>query len=307
LKQIIKIGSRESKLAVWQARYIEDQLKAAGAETELVFIKSEGEMDLVSPLYEMGVQGIFTKALDIALLDGRIDIAVHSLKDVPTQLAKNISIAAVPERGNWKDLLVYKKVAGKPEAGIPFCVATSSLRRKAQWLHRFPDHTTDNLRGNINSRLQKLIDTDQWQGALFAAAGIERIGLEVPFKMELDWMLPAPAQGALAVLCRTNDQAMLEICGQLNHNDSRHCAEIERQFLRVLMGGCSLPIAGLAEIRNDKITVRGNVLTVDGKQKAEVECEYSREEGAVAGKLTAEKLLKNGGSEILHTLKSAGL
>jgi hydroxymethylbilane synthase len=307
LKRIVKIGSRESKLATWQARYIEDQLRAAGAETELVFIKSGGEIDLQSPLYEMGVQGIFTKELDNALLDGKIDVAVHSLKDVPTQLAQNIAIAAVPERGNWKDLLVYKNAKGKPDAAIPFCVATSSLRRKAQWLNRFPLHTTDNLRGNINSRLKKLMDTGSWQGALFAAAGIERIGLEVPYKMELDWMLPAPAQGALAVVCRKNDAAMLELCTPLNDRDSMLCASIERQFLRVLMGGCSLPIAALALTKKNKIIVKGNILTIDGTRKAEVECGYGMEEAAVAGRLTAEKLLKEGGQEILGILRASGV
>src|SRR5690606_26134972 len=156
-----------------------------------------GDIDLVTPLYEIGVQGIFTKALDAALLNNRIDIAVHSLKDVPTLLPKNIVQAAVLKRGPVRDLLVYKQdTAFLDQKDYTAHIATSSLRRKAQWLRRFPQHQVHNLRGNVNTRLQKLA-AEPWDAAIFAAAGLERTNLRPEKALELDWMLPAPAQGAV--------------------------------------------------------------------------------------------------------------
>ncbi|RYY52870.1 MAG: hydroxymethylbilane synthase, partial [Chitinophagaceae bacterium] len=230
---MIRIGTRESQLAVWQATRVKELLAAQGVESELVFIKSEGDTDLQTPLYEMGVQGIFTKTLDVALLSKRIDIAVHSMKDVPVVLAKGLQQAAVLERASSKDLLVPGPAlsdasvlqalhTGDPAmlASIPlvipsefntitndlppvndlpalsFLIATSSLRRKAQWLNRFPNSRFENLRGNVNTRLRKLGESN-WHGAIFAAAGLERINLRPAAAVELDWMLPAPAQGAI--------------------------------------------------------------------------------------------------------------
>jgi hydroxymethylbilane synthase len=297
----IQIGTRDSQLAVWQAKFVQSILASLGLESELVFIKSDGELDLVSPLYEMGVQGIFTKTLDIALLDKRIDIAVHSLKDVPTQLPKGLVIAATPARASAADVLVFKSEKVQPESTPNYTLATSSLRRKAQWLHRFPGHRIETLRGNINSRLDKLHQNEHWNGALFAGAGIERIGLEVPNMQALDWMLPAPAQGALGVVCREADTHLREVCAQLNHRDTQLATAAERQFLRHLMGGCSMPIAALAIIEDDMMWLRGNVLSIDGTQKAEVDMAFLAEEGANAGSKAAEQLLKNGGAAILKT------
>ncbi|HJT75067.1 MAG TPA: hydroxymethylbilane synthase, partial [Chitinophaga sp.] len=182
----IRIGTRESQLALWQANKVKDLLEAQGYTTTLVPIKSEGDIDLVTPLYEIGVQGIFTKSLDLALLNNRIDIAVHSLKDVPTQLPKGIIQAAVLERGPVKDLLVYKKdTSFLEQEGYIANIATSSVRRKAQWLRRFPRHQIHNLRGNVNTRLQKLA-AENWDGAIFAAAGLERINVRPPQSVELD-------------------------------------------------------------------------------------------------------------------------
>src|SRR5690242_9021872 len=175
MKQRLKIGTRESQLAIWQASLVQTLLKEKGFDSELIFIKSEGDKDLVTPLYEIGVQGIFTKALDAALLNNKIDLAVHSMKDVPTQLASGIRQAAVLKRASYKDILVLKvngqwsMVNGQftiPDS--PFTVATSSIRRKAQWLHRYPHHQIENLRGNVNTRLRK-IEENNWNGAIFAA------------------------------------------------------------------------------------------------------------------------------------------
>jgi hydroxymethylbilane synthase len=310
--KLIRIGTRESQLAVWQATKVQQLLAQNNFSSELVYIKSEGDIDLQTPLYEMGVQGIFTKSLDIALLNNKIDIAVHSMKDVPTQLAKGIVPAAVLERASYKDLLVYKdssKVNGqwsmvnedplKFEALFtidhsPLTIATSSIRRKAQWLNRFPDHMIENLRGNVNTRLKK-VEESNWDGAIFAAAGLERINLRPKNSIELDWMLPAPAQGAIMVVCREEDDFCLDACNHFNHADTAICTKIERDFLRLLLGGCSTPISALAVVQDDNIIFKGNILSVDGKEKVDVEKTISITEAAGFGKIAATYLLANGG------------
>lgn len=171
MNKVLRIGTRDSQLAVWQATLVQDLLKEQGFKSELVLVKSEGDLDLVTPLYEIGVQGIFTKTLDAALLNNRIDIAVHSMKDVPTQPAQGIVQAAVLERASYKDLLV-PRVAVTDESTLSaytHIIATSSTRRKAQWLNRYPEHIIESLRGNVNTRLRKLAES-QWYGAIFAAA-----------------------------------------------------------------------------------------------------------------------------------------
>ncbi len=216
MKQIIKIGTRESQLAVWQATLVKTLLEKNGVASELIYIKSEGDVDTVTPLYELGVQGIFTKALDAALINKRIDIAVHSLKDVPTKLANGIRQAAVLSRASYKDIFVYKNDCSFLEdKNSNAIIATSSIRRIAQWLHRYPKHGIDNLRGNVNTRLRK-IDEHNWNGAIFAAAGLERINLRPENSVDLDWMLPAPAQGAINIVCRSEDNFSFDACNKLN-------------------------------------------------------------------------------------------
>src|SRR4029079_16599201 len=189
----IRIGTRESQLAVWQATKVKELLADHGFESELVCIKSEGDIDLVTPLYEIGVQGIFTRSLDEALLNNRIDVAVHSLKDVPTQLPVGISQAAVLKRGPVNDLLVFKnenahqKYSSLATTGSRFTVATSSIRRKAQWLNKYPSHAIENLRGDVNTRLRKLQE-EEWDAAIFAQAGLERIGIRPPTSIILELM-----------------------------------------------------------------------------------------------------------------------
>src|SRR4030095_14454511 len=197
MEKIIRIGTRESQLAVWQAEQVKSLLGQHGLASALVYIKSEGDIDLKTPLYEMGVQGVFTRALDIALLNDKIDIAVHSMKDVPTQLANGVVQAAILKRASYKDLFVYKNsISFLNDFDSTAVIATSSIRRKAQWLNRYPNHAIENLRGNVNTRLKKVSERN-WNGAVFAAAGLERINLRPSNSIELDWMLPAPAQGAI--------------------------------------------------------------------------------------------------------------
>ena len=309
MNKVIRIGTRESQLAVWQATQVQNLLTQHGFAAELVYIKSEGDIDLKTPLYEMGVQGIFTRSLDIALLNERIDIAVHSMKDVPTQLPKGISTAAVLKRASYKDLLVYKSETG--DSGFPFTIdhspltiATSSIRRKAQWLNRYPHHTIDNLRGNVNTRLQKLADS-HWNGAIFAAAGLERIGLRPENSIELDWMLPAPAQGAIVVACRSNDQYSFDACQPFNDEHTALCTAIERDFLRALLGGCSTPISALASIVDGQVNFEGNILSLDGKEKASIEKTIAINNSNNLGVIAAKELLENGGQSIADKIQNA--
>jgi hydroxymethylbilane synthase len=297
----IRIGTRESQLALWQANKVKDLLQQYGYSSELVLIKSEGDTDLQTPLYEIGVQGIFTKALDIALLNGTIDIAVHSMKDVPTQMAKGIVQASVLERASYKDLLVPKKGKQfKENAGIAAVIGTSSIRRKSQWLNRYPGTRIENLRGNVNTRLRKVEESD-WDGAIFAAAGLERIGLRPENAVELDWMLPAPAQGAIIVVCRDGDQFALEACSHFHHEHTAICTHIERGFLRELMGGCSTPISALAKVEDSKVTFEGNILSKDGAKKADIRKVVDVDKATGLGALAAKELLQNGGQEILDS------
>jgi hydroxymethylbilane synthase len=342
MSSIFKIGTRESELAVWQATQVQDLLREQGQASELVYIKSEGDIDLQTPLYEMGVQGIFTRSLDIALLSGTIDIAVHSMKDVPTQLPRGIVQAAVLKRGNYKDLFVInsqwaivnsqwsivngesqlfpadieafldslKTSAISPftihhslQKNFPITIATSSIRRKAQWLNRYPDHTIDNLRGNVNTRMRKVGESN-WHGAIFAAAGLERINLRPANSIELDWMLPAPAQGAVMVVCRDGAAEVLAACASFNDEPTATCAKIERDFLRELLGGCSTPISALAQIENGAIHFKGNILSVDGKQKVDIERTIAKNEAEGWGSQLANELLKNGGQVIADGIRS---
>ena len=305
MKPPLKIGTRESELAVWQATQVQNLLKENGVSSELVYIKSEGDVDTVTPLYELGVQGIFTKTLDAALLNNKIDIAVHSMKDVPTQLAKKIRQAAVLKRASYKDILVYKGDKGFLEdKNSAATIATSSIRRIAQWLNRYPAHSIENLRGNVNTRLRK-VGENNWNGAIFAAAGLERIDLRPEHSVDLDWMLPAPAQGAIMIVCREDDEIAFEACQKFNDAGTALCTKLERDFLRTLLGGCSTPISALAEVKGDKIILRGNICSTDGKEIIEIEKESSIENGTGLGTGTAMEILKDPRTQkIIHAIRN---
>ena len=315
MNKVFRIGTRDSQLAVWQATLVQKKLAQNNITSELVYIKSDGDIDLITPLYEIGVQGIFTKTLDAALLSKRIDIAVHSMKDVPTQLAKGITQAAVLERASYKDIFVYKNESVVEELQLlnvhlnaPLkvggIIATSSIRRQSQWLHRYPNHTIENLRGNVNTRLRKVAENN-WNGAIFAAAGLERIDLRPENAVDLDWMLPAPSQGAIMVVCREEDKDAKDVCSILNHTDTALCTKIEKDFLRALMGGCSTPISALAVIKENMLHFRGNIFSPDGKQKAEVEKITDKDHAAQTGTGAAEELLNNGGRKISEAIRNA--
>jgi hydroxymethylbilane synthase len=296
----LRIGTRDSELAVWQATQVQQLLKKYGSDSELVFIKSEGDLDLTTPLYDLGIQGIFTRSLDIALLQNKIDLAVHSMKDVPTRLAKGIRQAAVLERGPYRDVLVSKTTVNALH-NRRLVVATSSIRRKAQWLHRHPSDDIQSLRGNVNTRLKKLRN-ENWDAAIFALAGLERINLLPRESVVLDWMLPAPAQGAIVVVCREDDDAAFEQSRPLNHRETEMCTQIEREFLRELLGGCSTPISALAVTNDGHIHFQGNVFSPDGTMKAEIELTRPIEDAAKLGQEAGKSILQKGGSEIMSLL-----
>ena len=299
---MIRIGTRDSELALWQAHTVEKKLNGLGYKTEIVAVKSTGDIILNKPLYELGITGIFTKTLDIAMINGQVDIAVHSMKDVPTALPEGIVQAAVLERANEKDLLLYKTNLDflSQEATI----ASGSLRRQAQWLHKYPNHKVVDLRGNVNLRMQKLNDND-WNGAVFAAAGLERIGLK-PEKYEvLDWMIPAPAQGAMVVLAMANDEFCWQAVSELNDLETDICTYIERQFLRTLEGGCTAPIGAIAKFTEDTIAFKGALFSIDGTQKIEVERVVPIEQWKKIGFELAKEILANGGKQLMTNIKES--
>jgi hydroxymethylbilane synthase len=301
----IRIGTRESPLAVWQATQVQQLLEKEGFPAVLVPIKSEGDIDLTTPLYAMGVQGIFTRSLDIALLNGTIDIAVHSMKDVPTQPAFGVRQAAVLKRGPVRDLLVYKNnVDFLQDRHSVAQIATSSIRRKAQWLHKYPLHQIHQLRGNVNTRLRKLAE-ESWDAAIFAQAGLERINLRPEKSIVLDWMLPAPAQGAIFVACREDDERHFSICQPLNDPDTVLCTQIERDFLRTLLGGCSTPVSALAEVEDGDVYFSGQLLSLDGRQSVSIEKILPEDIATRLGKTAAEELLERGGQAIAEGIRAA--
>ena len=301
MNSVIRIGTRDSELALWQATTVQEQLEALGHTVTLVPIKSMGDKVLDTPLYELGVTGIFTKALDLALLNGQIDIAVHSMKDVPTQLPKGLRQGAVLKRANFRDLLVHKGSAFLG-ADRPATIATGSLRRKAQWLHRYPGHQVVDLRGNVNSRMVKLIE-NPWQGAIFAQAGLERIKLLPPDAIVLDWMVPAPAQGAIVVVGRQGDAKVEAAVAPLHDPDSGICTALEREFLRTLEGGCSAPIGALAQIDQGILYFEGVLISLDGKQKIEIKKEIALDMAQGLGARCAQEVLERGGDTLMKQIR----
>ena len=303
MAKTIRIGTRDSELALWQAHTVQKQLQDLGYATEIIAVKSDGDIILDKPLYELGITGIFTKTLDIAMINGQVDIAVHSMKDVPTALPKGIVQAAVLERANVLDILVHKgNLDFLENTGI---IATGSLRRQAQWWNKYPNHTVVDLRGNVNTRMQKLKDND-WNGAVFAAAGLERINLKPDSFINLDWMIPAPAQGAMVVLAMENDGFTIDAVSQLNDIETEICTYIERQFLRTLEGGCTAPIGALAKYNenDDTIDFKGILLSIDGKQKLEIDKTVDISEWKKLGYNAAQEILENGGTELMKEIKN---
>ncbi|CEN32443.1 hydroxymethylbilane synthase [Capnocytophaga cynodegmi] len=304
MTKVIRIGTRDSELALWQAHTVKNKLEDLGYQTEIISVKSDGDLVLDKPLYEMGITGIFTKTLDVAMITGKVDIAVHSMKDVPTSLPVGIVKKAVLKRANVHDILVY-------EDSLDFLqteaiIATGSLRRKAQWLHKFPEHKVENLRGNVNTRLQKLHEND-WNGAIFAAAGLERIDKKPQNHIILDWMIPAPAQGAMVVVVNEKDAFSCAAVSKLNDLHTDVCTHIEREFLKTLEGGCTAPIGAFAQIKEGEILFEGALFSLDGRKKVYISEKTNENNFEEFGKKCAEKVLNSGGKEIMQELSNKAL
>ena len=300
MSKTIRIGTRDSELALWQAHTVQKKLNDLGYKTEITAVKSQGDIILDKPLYELGITGIFTKTLDIAMINGQVDIAVHSMKDVPTALPIGIVQAAVLERANTLDILVHK-------GNLDFLngegtIATGSLRRQAQWLNKYPNHKVVDLRGNVNTRMQKLQDSN-WSGAVFAAAGLERINLKPSNYINLDWIIPAPAQGAMVIVAMANDDFCREALAKLNHSETEICTHIEREFLKTLEGGCTAPIGALATFTLDKIDFEGVLFSLDGKEKHTIKKSCTFDSYKNFGKNCAEEILNSGGKALMESIR----
>ncbi|WP_421773837.1 hydroxymethylbilane synthase [Gracilimonas sp.] len=291
----LKIGTRKSTLALWQAELVSKKLNDLGVQTQLVEIESFGDKEQDIPIHKLGDKGVFTKALDDALIKGEVDLAVHSLKDVPTVLLNDLDLVSVLERGNPQDVLVKPQKQGQD---VNRTIATGSIRRTAFWKNRFPGDEVVGLRGNVPTRVQK-VDESDWYGAVFAYAGLERIGLKNRISEVLDWMIPAPSQGAVGVVAR-KDTAHRELFDKLNHNDTRICVDIERAFLNELEAGCSSPVGAYAYIKDDMLYFVGAVLALDGSRRIDVEREIPVSEAtAEKGHQWADLLKKDGAVELL--------
>ena len=296
----IKIGTRNSPLALWQAREVARNLQNRNYKTDITPIVSSGDKNLTEPLYAMGITGIFTKDLDIALLNKEVDIAVHSLKDIPTQLPENIEIIAVLARDFPQDVLVRKE-SSKDKDLHDLKIATSSLRRRAFWAKTYPGTEFCDIRGNVQTRLQKLEDQD-FDATLFSLAAIERMSLNIDYE-HLPFMISAPAQGVVAVCGRADDAEIKEIFKDVTHRETRICIEIERAFLRALEGGCTAPIGAYAVINEfDEVRFVGRLCSLDGKECIETDEIFQWNPDDNFGQILAEKIIANGGAEIMEQI-----
>jgi hydroxymethylbilane synthase len=297
-----RIGTRGSRLALWQANHVAERVRPlAGARPiEIVEIETTGDRVHDAPLSQIGGEGLFTKAIQEALLANAVDVAVHSLKDLPTLPVAGLVLASVPERAAAGDAFVshlHRRFDDLPEGAI---VATSSLRRRAQMLHRRPDLQTVNMRGNVETRL-RLLTERALDGVILAQAGLERLGLNDSITEILDpsWMLPAVGQGALGLECRAEDADSRALVDQLNDSVTHQTVLAERAFLRALGGGCLVPIGVHTIVNGSKVTLRGAVLAPDGTARVEGSSAGSLGDAEAVGSRLAIELLGRGAKELL--------
>lgn len=297
----IRIGTRNSALAMWQAKEVARQLQNLNYLTEIVPILSSGDKNLNQPLYSLGITGVFTRDLDIALLNDEIDIAVHSLKDVPTQLPQHILLVAHLERDYPQDVLIRKESARYKEHH-DLKLATSSLRRRAFWLKNYPNTHFSDIRGNIQTRLQKLQDQD-FDATILSLAGIKRMNMQIEYEM-MPMMIPAASQGVVSVAGHQEKTEINEILQQINHQETQICVEIERNFLSTLEGGCTAPIGAFAEKFGNEIRFRGALCSLDGKNYIGIEEDFQWNKEEDFGAKLAQKILENGGKGLMAEIKA---
>ena len=298
----LKIGTRNSPLALWQAYEVESKLKTLGFETEIVPIISSGDKNLNQPLYALGITGVFTKDLDIALLNKEIDIAVHSLKDVPTQLPYNIQISAVLERDFPEDVLVRNDDSEPLDIEV-LKIATSSLRRRAFWLKEFPETEFTDIRGNVQTRLKKL-DDGIANATIFSLAGIKRMNLDITYE-QIPFLLQAPSQGVVAIASLSDNEILNESLKSISHKETEICVTIEREFLKTLEGGCTAPIGAKAEMLDGQIRFIGRLCSLDGKNCIETDEIFDWNDSENFGEKIALKVLENGGKELMEEIRKS--
>jgi hydroxymethylbilane synthase len=299
----LRLGTRASPLALWQANHVADRLRPhAGRAVELVLIETTGDVVRDRALSQIGGDGLFTKEIQKALLAGAVDVAVHSLKDLPTLPVAGLTLAAVPQRGPVGDVLVSVRHAGFDALPAGATVATSSLRRRAQALHRRPDLRLVNVRGNVQTRLRKL-EEEGLDALLLAEAGLRRLGLDAHITEVLDreWMLPAVGQGALGLECRTKDEATRALLAELDDPATHACVRAERALLRGLGGGCLVPLGALAEVEGETLRLRAAVLPADGTRRiaGAVSGPAAEAEAEALGLRLAGVMREQGAAEVL--------
>jgi len=301
----IKIGTRKSKLALWQANFVKDFLeKHRGVEVELVKITTTGDKITDVPLAKIGGKGLFVKEIEKALLDGSIDLAVHSLKDVPMVIPKGLKLGAITERENPYDVLISrsgKKLSELPPGSV---IGTSSLRRQVQIKRRRRDLKVEVLRGNVDTRMRKLKE-GLYDAIVLAYAGVKRMGYESEVTEVLKDFIPAVGQGSIAIEIREGDERIEKLIEPLNHRESYVCAIAERAFLRRLEGGCQVPVGAFAIIENGNLKLKAFISDLKAERFIEGHMEGKPEEAERIGLLLAEELLKRGGEEILKEIYSS--
>ena len=296
----IRIGTRASKLAIWQANFISSELKRfyPTVETELITIQTKGDKILDTPLAKIGGKGLFTKEIENALAENKIDLAVHSLKDVPSEILPEFKITAITRRENPFDAFVSNKFSAIEDLPKNSIVGTSSLRRAAQILKIRSDLQIKNLRGNIDTRLKKL-DSGEFDAIILAAAGLERLLYNTRIKKILTEIIPAAGQGALAIEIRADDFVTADLLRKLNDDETNLAVRVERDFLKIIGGSCQIPVGIFAQVDNKKISARAIISSADGRNFIEDTKIDSVENISEFGKNFAENLLNRGGKEIL--------
>ena len=301
----ITIATRESALAMWQAEYIQRRLQELYPQlrVSLLGMTTTGDQILNSPLSKIGGKGLFVKELEIAMEEGRADIAVHSMKDVPMVLPEGFILAATGEREDPRDAFVSNEFRALEELPPGSVVGTSSLRRQCQLKARYPHLTVETLRGNVQTRLRKL-DEGQYAAILLAAAGLKRLGLAARITAILspEESLPAVGQGALGIECRDGRPELVKLLAPLNHPATEACVKAERAFSRALNGSCQVPLGGFAEIHDGILKLRGFVASLDGSRMIRDEISGAPTQAEELGSRLAERLIASGAAEILAEL-----
>jgi hydroxymethylbilane synthase len=302
----LTIGSRASDLALWQTHYVSDLLHARypTLDISIKIIQTTGDKILDSSLSLIGGKGVFTKELESALLDGEIDIAVHSLKDLPTLLPDSLTLGAIPERAPVEDVFLSKDTNARlmdlPDGAT---IATGSMRRTAQLLTRRPDFRIADIRGNVPTRIRKMLESN-WDGMILARAGLDRLGLtaHIAHTISLEWILPAAGQGALGIECRSDDAETLELLSLLNHEETRNAVSAERSLLKALGGGCQVPIGTHGKIVGNALELSGCIAAMNGESLVRAVHTGHTSHAEQIGEELARTLLDMGGKSLLEMM-----